>query len=234
MLEMSLSTIIELKDINKHYKIGDHDLHILKGVDFSVKKGELVSIMGASGSGKSTMMNIIGLLDQHNDGTYLLDGQSIADLSEDDLATIRGRTIGFVFQQFFLLPRLTALQNVGMPLLYRGLSNKQRKKACEEILEKVGMGEYMDHRPSELSGGQQQRVAIARALVGKPTVLLGDEPTGALDSKIGQEVMDLFVNLNKEEGVTTVIITHDPKVAAQCQRVVHIKDGLIVKEEVNF
>ncbi len=224
-----MSTIIELQNITKSYSIGDQHLAVLKGVDFSINQGELVSIMGASGSGKSTLMNIIGLLDRHDGGHYLLKEKRVSQYNDDELATLRNQTIGFVFQQFFLLPRLIALHNVSLPLLYRGLGRKDREKKALDELEKVGVAEYAHHKPSELSGGQQQRVAIARALVGNPHVILADEPTGALDSKIGQEVMNLFINLNREHKTTIIIITHDANIAKQCHRSVHIHDGLIVK-----
>lgn len=223
-----MSTVIELIDIHKTYHIGEHILHVLQGVNFTIKRGELISIMGASGSGKSTLMNIIGLLDHHESGTYLLDSKEVTKYTENELAAIRNKMIGFVFQSFFLLPRLSALQNVGLPLIYRGVTGKENKERSLAMLKKVGMEEYYDHKPSELSGGQMQRVAIARALVGNPSVILADEPTGALDSKIGQEVMDLFIDLNRSENATIVIITHDPLIAQQCQRIIHIRDGLII------
>lgn len=222
-------SVMELTDIRKSYHMGDSTLEVLKGIDFKIEQGEMVAIIGASGSGKSTLMNIIGLLDRHDGGIYLLNGRRVQTYSDDDLADIRNKTIGFVFQQFFLLSRMNALQNVALPLLYRGERGREANRQCRAVLEKVGMADYCDHRPSELSGGQQQRVAIARALVGSPSVILADEPTGALDSKIGQDVMDLFISLNREEGATIIIITHDPSVAAQCTRTVRIKDGLVIE-----
>ena len=223
-----MSLIIDLQKITKAYHLGDMPLPVLKGIDFSIEKGEMVSIVGASGSGKSTLMNIIGLLDRHDEGKYYLNGTEVKKYTDDDLAKIRNQTIGFVFQQFFLLPRLTALQNVALPLLYRGIRGKKADIKCLEILDRVGMTDYVKHRPSELSGGQQQRVAIARALVSEPSVVLADEPTGALDSQIGQEVMDLFKELNREDEVTIIVITHDHGIAAQCQRIVRVKDGLVI------
>lgn len=223
-----MSTIIELQRITKSYHIADQSLSVLKGVDFAIEEGELVAIMGVSGSGKSTLMNIIGLLDRHDGGHYLLKEKRVSHYKDDELAAIRNQTIGFVFQQFFLLPRLTALQNVCLPLLYRGMGSKMRKQQALKELDKVGVKAFSQHRPSELSGGQQQRVAIARALAGDPHIILADEPTGALDSKIGQEVMDLFIHLNRRHKTTIIIITHDPNIAKQCDRCVHIHDGLIV------
>lgn len=201
---------------------------VLKGVSVQVDDGEMVAIMGASGSGKSTLMNIIGLLDQPDSGEYYLQGSLVSSLTDDERAHFRNRAIGFVFQSFFLLPRMNAIQNVMLPLQYRDMSPAAREKRAEILLSKVGMATLMDHRPNQLSGGQQQRVAIARALVGEPHILLADEPTGALDTKTSQEIMDLFIHLNKEEKTTVVIVTHDPGVAKQCQRTIHIVDGNVV------
>lgn len=220
--------MIELRDVYKIYHIGDHEVHALNGISFSIGKGELVAIMGASGSGKSTAMNIIGVLDHPTSGEYYLNGEKVLALSGDILAGLRNRTIGFVFQQFFLLPRLTALQNVSLPLTYRGLNPKEIKERALASLEKVGMADFINHRPNELSGGQQQRVAIARALVTAPAVILADEPTGALDSKTGQSVMDLLIELNQKDHATIIIVTHDLSVAQQCQRIIKLKDGAIV------
>lgn len=220
--------MIDLKGVTKSYYVAGNQLQVLKGIDFSMEQGELVSIVGTSGSGKSTLMNIIGLLDKPDQGEFLLNNKKVHLYHDDDLALLRNKTMGFVFQQFFLLPRLTVLQNVALPLVYSGLRGKAAAMQCEAILDKVGMKDYLGRRPNELSGGQQQRVAIARALVNHPSVLLADEPTGALDSKTGQEVMDLFIHLNCHEKVTIIIITHDPQIAKQCNRVVSIKDGLIL------
>lgn len=225
-----MSTIIDMKQIRKTYQIGTHFVEALKHVDFYVNQGDMVSIIGSSGSGKSTLMNIIGLLDNPDSGQYLLNGTDVAQLTGDDRAIIRNKTIGFVFQSFFLLPRLSAIQNVSLPLLYRGTSHKERFAKAKQMLARVGMHEFADHHPNQLSGGQQQRIAIARALVGNPSILLADEPTGALDSKIGQEVMNIFKTLNDDEGVTTVIITHDNHVAEQCKRIIRIQDGDIVSQ----
>ena len=220
--------IIALSGIQKSFKIGDQVQDVLRGVDFTVQSGELVSIMGQSGSGKSTLMNIIGLLDRFDQGEYVFDGKPIADYTDDELAGIRNTHVGFVFQSFFLLPRLTALQNVGLPLIYRNLSQEAIQQKSLAMLEKVGMADKAHHKPNELSGGQQQRVAIARALVGDPKIVLADEPTGALDPRIGKEVLDLFVKLNEAEGKTLIIITHDPKVAKTCHKQVNMVDGMLV------
>lgn len=222
-----MSTIIDLQNITKSYTLGNQHLQVLKAIYFTVQKGEFVSIMGASGSGKSTLMNIIGLLDRHDGGRYMLNNKELKEYSDDALAMMRNKMIGFVFQQFFLLPKLTAIQNVSLPLLYRGLKGEQANKLSREVLEKVEMGQYCAHKPSQLSGGQQQRVAIARALVTEPAVILADEPTGALDSKTSQEVIHLFKELNKQFEATIILITHDPHVAKQAQRIVHINDGCI-------
>jgi putative ABC transport system ATP-binding protein len=222
--------MIEMRNIHKAFTLGGQVFEVLKGIDFSVEAGELVSIMGASGSGKSTLMNLIGMLDQPTAGEYWLAGNNVAEISSDELASIRNRTIGFVFQQFFLLPRLTALQNVALPMQYAHIPHAGIEQHCLDMLAKVGMRDYAQQKPSQLSGGQQQRVAIARALVMDPKVVLADEPTGALDSKIGQEVMDLFLKLNREDHVTMIIITHDEKIAEQCARTVHVRDGLVVHD----
>ncbi len=206
--------MIRMKGIRKEYHMGDNVLAALDGVDIHIKPHEFVSIIGPSGSGKSTLMNIIGCLDTADEGTYYLDGQEIEDYSEDELADIRGRKIGFIFQQFNLLPKLTARENVELPLIYQGMCASRRHARSEEVLERVGLLDRMDHKPTELSGGQQQRVAIARALAGQPSLLLADEPTGNLDSRTGAEVMQLFHELH-EAGNTIVLITHDAKIAAQ-------------------
>lgn len=219
--------MIKLSNIRKSYFLGGVEEPVLKGIDLAVNDGDLLALMGPSGSGKSTLMNIIGLLDQPTQGDYQLNQQEVSQLNADKLAELRNRYIGFVFQSFFLLPRLNALQNVSLPMAYRNRSRHEVKELALQKLEKVGLKDYWHHKPSELSGGQQQRVAIARALIGEPKMILADEPTGALDSKTSQEVMDLLLTLNREEGTTVVIVTHDEHVAEQCQRVVHLKDGLI-------
>ena len=219
--------MIELNGVHKSYQIGPMDVQILKGVDLNVPQGTLMSIVGASGCGKSTLMNIIGLLDTPGAGTYLLEDKPVADYNDRQLSDIRNRKIGFVFQQFNLLHRLNALQNVALPLVYRGIGERKRSRMALEMLERVGMGDRVRHKPTELSGGQQQRVAIARALVGKPAIILADEPTGALDTRVGQEIMNLFTQLNEEEGITMVLITHDPRIAEQCHSYVRMQDGRI-------
>ena len=220
--------MIIMQGIRKEYRMGDNVVAALDGVDIHIKPHEFVSIIGPSGSGKSTLMNIIGCLDTADEGTYIFDGQEISDYSEDELATIRGKKIGFVFQQFNLLPKLTARENVELPLIYQGVSARRRHERSEEVLRRVGLLERMNHKPTELSGGQQQRVAIARALAGNPTLILADEPTGNLDSKTGAEVMNLFHELH-EAGNTIVLITHDAKIAAQTPRAIHIHDGRVLE-----
>ena len=220
--------MIRMKGIRKEYRMGDSVLAALDGVDIHIKPHEFVSIIGPSGSGKSTLMNIIGCLDTADEGTYYLDGQEIEAYTEDELADVRGRKIGFVFQQFNLLPKLTAQENVELPLIYQGMSAGKRHARSEEVLERVGLLDRMDHKPTELSGGQQQRVAIARALAGRPSLLLADEPTGNLDSRTGADVMRLFHELH-EAGNTIVLITYDAKIAAQTPRAIHIHDGRVLE-----
>ena len=220
--------MILMQGIRKEYRMGDNIVAALDGVDIHIKPHEFVSIIGPSGSGKSTLMNIIGCLDVADEGSYLFDGQEITDYSEDELADIRNRKIGFVFQQFNLLPKLTARENVELPLIYQGMSAGKRRARSEEVLGRVGLLERMNHKPTGLSGGQQQRVAIARALADKPALILADEPTGNLDSKTGAEVMALFHELH-EAGNTIVLITHDAKIAAQTPRAIHIHDGRVLE-----
>ncbi len=220
--------MLELRDIHKVYRVGPTAVEVLKGISLTIEPGELVSITGTSGCGKSTLMNIIGLLDRPSSGDYWLDGSRVAYADDDRLSEIRNRRIGFVFQQYQLLSRLTALANVLLPLVYRPDPTPDAEKRGLAMLERVGMAERAHHKPPELSGGQQQRVAIARALVGRPTLILADEPTGALDTRVGQEIMTLFRQLNRDDRITVVIITHDPGIARQCDRVVTMRDGLLV------
>ena len=220
--------MIRMKGIRKEYRMGENVVAALGGVDIHIEPHEFVSIIGPSGSGKSTLMNIIGCLDVADEGGYWLDGQEISDYTEDELAVIRNRKIGFVFQQFNLLPKLTAQENVELPLIYQGMSAGKRRARSEEVLERVGLLDRMDHKPTELSGGQQQRVAIARALAGNPSLILADEPTGNLDSRTGAEVMALFHELH-EAGNTIVLITHDSGIAAQTPRAIHIHDGRVLE-----
>jgi len=221
--------LLTLSGVTKVYQMGDIEVQALRGVDLSIDEGEFVAIMGASGSGKSTLMNLLGCLDQPTDGTYVLDGIDVADLVDDDLAVIRNRRIGFVFQSFNLIPRSTALHNVEMPLIYAGDTDLREERAMA-ALELVGLADRADHQPSELSGGQQQRVAIARALITEPAILLADEPTGNLDSESSIEIMTLLRRLN-EEGRTVVLITHEPDIAAFASRVVRLRDGHIISDE---
>jgi putative ABC transport system ATP-binding protein len=218
--------VIEANELAKVYIMGEVQVHALCGLSMKVARGEVVSIMGPSGSGKSTLMNIIGCLDRPTSGDYILDGVNVSNLKDDQLASIRNRKVGFVFQSFNLLPRATALTNVELPMRYSGMRSG-RKERARTALQAVGLEDRLTHRPSELSGGQQQRVAIARALVNDPAIILADEPTGNLDSKSGVEIMHLLLRLNQERGTTLVIVTHDPEVAAQTQRVIHIRDGMV-------
>lgn len=216
--------ILNMKNIVKTYQMGDEDQTVLKNIDFVINKGEFVSILGPSGSGKSTLMNIIGCLDVPTSGEYILNENEVDDLDESELAQIRNREIGFIFQQFQLLPRLTALENVELPLIYAGVPDKDRKQKATDMLRRVGLSDKLKNKPNQLSGGQQQRVAIARAMVNEPTILLADEPTGALDQKTGQQIMELFAQLHSE-GKTIIMITHDEKIAAHGSRKVKILDG---------
>jgi ABC-type lipoprotein export system ATPase subunit len=223
--------LIELRDIHKTYYLGEVDLPVLRGVSLNVEHGELVALMGASGSGKSTLMNILGCLDHPTSGEYWLDGREVSRLTAKEQARLRNRMVGFVFQSFNLLPRTTALENVLMPLTYtkENLSEHQMKQRATELLQKVGLGDRTDHQPSQLSGGEQQRVAIARSLVNHPRVLFADEPTGNLDSRTSEELLQMFQQLNSAEGITMILVTHDPGVAQHAQRIIRIKDGLIEK-----
>jgi len=223
--------MIEVNDVTKIYRMGEVDVHALRGVSLRVEKGEFLSIMGASGSGKSTLMNVLGCLDSPTSGSYTLNGRDVSLLRDVQLAHIRSRELGFVFQQFNLLPRTTALRQVELPLIYGGVAPRERRKRAREALEQVGLGDRMGHRPDELSGGQQQRVAIARALVNQPSIILADEPTGNLDSKSGEEILRIFQQLNAQ-GITVMFVTHDPDIAACSRRIVRLRDGLVDKDEV--
>ncbi|MGE5591882.1 MAG: ABC transporter ATP-binding protein [Bacillota bacterium] len=222
--------MLDITGLTKVYRTGDVAVHALRGIDLAVAPGEFIAIMGPSGSGKSTLMNLIGCLDRPTDGSYRLVGEEVSRLGDNELAEVRNRRIGFVFQNFNLLPKLTALQNVELPLMYRGLSTTQRRQMATEALTRVGLAHRLHHRPSELSGGQIQRVAVARALAGQPAILLADEPTGNLDTRAGEEVMILFQELNRS-GVTIVVVTHDDRIAAHTHRVVRLRDGRIVSDD---
>ncbi len=219
--------VVNAQNISKVYQMGEFQVHALRGVSVKIARSEVVSIMGPSGSGKSTLMNVLGCLDRPSGGDYLLDGEQVANLSDDQLSRIRNRKVGFVFQSFNLLPRQSALSNVTLPMRYAGGGNRAGQARAKAALEAVGLGDRLHHRPNELSGGQQQRVAIARALVNDPAILLADEPTGALDSRSGQEIMELLLGLNQEKGTTLIFVTHDPRIAVMTQRTIQIKDGMV-------
>lgn len=218
--------VVDARDISKVFQMGDVQVHALRGLSIQIAKGEIVAIMGPSGSGKSTLMNIIGCLDRPTSGEYFLAGERVADMTDDQLANIRNRSVGFVFQSFNLLPRATALANVELPLRYAH-NGKNRRNRAIEALHSVGLADRITHRPNELSGGQQQRVAIARALVNNPAIVMADEPTGNLDTTSGDEIMELLLKLNKEQGTTLIIVTHDPEIAEQTRRIIHIRDGKV-------
>jgi putative ABC transport system ATP-binding protein len=228
----SEAPVVEAVDVHKTYRMGDVEVHALRGVSLRIDGGDFVAVMGASGSGKSTFMNLIGCLDRPTSGTYRLQGEDVGRYTRDQLAAVRGRRIGFVFQGFNLLPRTSALENVELPMLYQGVSTKERHARAAEALRKVGLGDRLDHTPAQLSGGQQQRVAIARALVNRPTLLLADEPTGNLDSRTSVEVMGIFQELN-DQGLTVMLVTHEPDIAEHARRVVTFKDGLVLSDVRN-
>lgn len=225
--------MITIREMTKVYTMGEIEVHALRGVNLHIGAGEFVAIMGPSGSGKSTLMNMIGCLDTPTSGSYTLDGIEVATLADNELSAVRARKLGFVFQQYMLLPRQTALANVEMPMLYRGIEAKERKRRAQIALEIVGMGNRIDHRPNELSGGQQQRVAIARALAGSPAVILADEPTGALDSTTSEEIMLTLRQLNRDQQLTVIIVTHEADIAAYADRTITIRDGVVTNDRKN-
>ncbi|MEY2702873.1 MAG: hypothetical protein RLY43_1511, partial [Bacteroidota bacterium] len=223
--------IIEIKGITRNFPLGSETVYVLKGIDLVINKGEYVALMGPSGSGKSTLMNILGCLDTPTDGSYILNGKVVSEMHDDELAEIRNKEIGFVFQTFNLMPRTTALDNVALPMVYAGYSKEDRNKRATEVLTQVGLADRMDHKPNQLSGGQRQRVAVARALVNKPSIILADEPTGNLDSKTSVEIMNLFNEIHAN-GNTVILVTHEEDIAAHAHRIIRVKDGIIEKDEV--
>lgn len=227
-----MDPIIHLKEIRKSYFLGRNELPVLKGLNLLINQNEYVALMGPSGSGKSTLMNILGCLDTPTSGNYILNGQDVSKMEDDDLADVRNKEIGFVFQQFNLMPRLNALENVGIPLIYAGVSKKERAERAKEMLEKVGLGDRADHKPNELSGGQCQRVAVARALINNPAIILADEPTGNLDSKTSEEIMEMFSRIH-DSGNTVVLVTHEEDIAEHAGRIVRLLDGVIESDRLN-
>lgn len=221
-----MSLVIDIKDIKRDFPLGNEIVKVLKGIDLQIERGEYVALMGPSGSGKSTLMNLLGCLDTPTSGTYLLNQKDVSNMTDDELAEIRNKEIGFVFQTFNLLPRTTALENVALPMVYAGVAKKDRNKRAEEVLTDVGLADRMDHKPNQLSGGQRQRVAVGRALVNKPSIILADEPTGNLDSKTSEEIMALFGEIHKQ-GNTVIIVTHEEEVAEQAHRIIRLRDGVI-------
>lgn len=226
------NTLIDIKDIKRDFQLGNETINVLKGIDLQINKGEYVALMGPSGSGKSTLMNILGCLDTPTSGTYILNNKDVSQMHDDDLAEIRNKEIGFVFQTFNLLPRTTALDNVALPMVYAGYSKAERNERAKEVLTQVGLSDRMDHQPNQLSGGQRQRVAVARALVNKPSIILADEPTGNLDSKTSVEIMNLFNDIHKN-GNTVILVTHEEDIARYAHRIIRLKDGLIESDNEN-
>jgi putative ABC transport system ATP-binding protein len=224
--------LIDIKDIKRDFQLGNETINVLKGIDLQINKGEYVALMGPSGSGKSTLMNILGCLDTPTSGTYILNSKDVSKMHDDDLAEIRNKEIGFVFQTFNLLPRTTALDNVALPMIYAGYSKTDRSERAKEVLTQVGLNDRMDHQPNQLSGGQRQRVAVARALVNKPSIILADEPTGNLDSKTSVEIMNLFNDIHKN-GNTVILVTHEEDIARYAHRIIRLKDGLIESDNLN-
>ncbi len=221
-----MSNVIEIRNIIRDFPLGQETVHVLKGIDLDIQRGDYIAIMGPSGSGKSTLMNLLGCLDTPTSGSYILNGKDVSKMSDDELAEIRNNEIGFVFQTFNLLPRTTALENVALPMIYAGISKKERTDRAEEVLEDVGLADRMDHKPNQLSGGQRQRVAVGRALVNKPSIILADEPTGNLDSKTSEEIMDLLDEIHKN-GNTVIVVTHEEDIAAKAHRVIRLIDGMV-------
>jgi putative ABC transport system ATP-binding protein len=227
-----MGNIIKIRNIIRDFELGQEIVHVLKGIDLDIEKGEYVAIMGPSGSGKSTLMNLLGCLDTPTAGTYILNGKDVSQMSDDELADIRNKEIGFVFQTFNLLPRTTALDNVALPMVYAGASKKDRTERAQEVLTDVGLADRMDHRPNQLSGGQRQRVAVGRALINKPSIILADEPTGNLDSKTGVEIMTLFENIHKA-GNTIIVVTHEEEIASHADRIIRLRDGMVESDTRN-
>jgi len=227
-----MSALIEIKQIKRDFLLGSEVINVLKGIDLEIKKGEYVALMGPSGSGKSTLMNLLGCLDTPTSGTYILNGKDVSQMHDDDLAEVRNKEIGFVFQTFNLLPRTTALDNVALPMIYAGYGKQDRNNRAKKVLEQVGLGDRMDHQPNQLSGGQRQRVAVARALVNHPSIILADEPTGNLDSKTSVEIMKLFGDIHAQ-GNTVILVTHEEDIAAHAHRIIRLKDGLIENDYQN-